>query len=179
MNKFANRSVITTLMSFAILATIFSVQLKMTLYPLDAHAQQFPVASPSNSTDLSPLSNLSLANQTGESLVESFGPLSQMEAVIRELENTNATSFAARQQIETITSNMTGNMSSNTGALGSQNMTGNMSNNTGATGSQNMTGDSTNDTAMRAVIEQTVNTNATGFAANNLINMTTPQSAGP
>jgi hypothetical protein len=168
MNKFANRSVITTLMSFAILATIFSVQLKVTLYPLDAHAQQFPVASPSNSTDLSPLSNLSLANQTGESLVESFGPLSQMEAVIRELENTNATSFAARQQIETITSNMTGNMSNNTG------VTGDSTNDT-----QNMTGDSTNDTAMRAVIEQTVNTNATGFAAGNLINMTTPQSVGP
>jgi hypothetical protein len=164
MNKFANRSVITTLMSFAILATIFSVQLKVTLYPLDTHAQQFPVASPPNST----LSNLSLANQTGESLVESFGPLSQMEAVIRELENTNATSFAARQQIETITSNMTGNMSNNTG------VTGDSTNDV-----QNMTGDSTNDTAMRAVIEQTVNTNATGFAADNLINMTTPQSAGP
>lgn len=166
MNKFASRSVIMTLMSFAILATVFSLQLKPTPFPLNALAQQLPLASPSNFSDLSPLSNLSLSNQTAESLVESFGPLSQMEAVIRELENTNATSFAARQQIETITSNMTSNM------------TGNVSNNTGVTESQNMTVDSTNDTAMRAVIEQTVNTNATGFAANNLINMTTP-SIGP
>jgi hypothetical protein len=104
-----------------------------------------------------------MANQTGESLVESFGPLSQMEAVIREIENTNATSFAARQQIESVTSNMSNNTS----------------NATGMTDSQNMTGDSANDTAMRAVIEQTVNTNATGFAAGNLINMTSPQPANP
>jgi hypothetical protein len=47
------------------------------------------------------------------------------------------------------------------------------------TGTENNTGDAANDTAMRAVIEQTVNTNATGFAAGNVINMTTPQSAGP
>ena len=122
----------------------------------------FPYLS-SNSTNLSPLSNLSVANQTGESLVESFGPMSQMEDVIKEIENTNATSFAARQQIERITGNMSDNAS----------------NITGMTGTENKTGDAANDTAMRAVIEQTVNTNATGFAAGNVINMTTPQSAGP
>jgi hypothetical protein len=162
MNKFTKRSVIMTLMSFAILATVSSTQFVPNLYVPNVHAQQFPVTS-SNSTNPSPLANLSMANQTGESLVESFGPLSQMEAVIREIENTNATSFAARQQIESVTSNMSNNMS----------------NATGMTDSQNMTGDSTNDTAMRAVIEQTVNTNATGFAAGNLINMTSPQSASP
>lgn len=162
MSKFTKRSVIMTLMSFAILATVFSVQLKTALDVPNVNAQQFPGASPPDSTDLSPLSNMSMANLTGESLIESFGPQSQIDAVIREVENTNATSFAARQQIETITSNMTDNMA----------------NNSDMTGSQNMTGESTNDTAMRAVIEQTQNTNATGFAANNLINMTTPQSAG-
>lgn len=162
MNKFTKRSVIMTLMSFAILATVSSTQFVPNLYVPNVHAQQFPVTS-SNSTNPSPLANLSMANQTGESLVESFGPLSQMEAVIREIENTNATSFAARQQIESVTSNMSNNMS----------------NATGMTDSQNMTGDSANDTAMRAVIEQTVNTNATGFAAGNLINMTSPQSANP
>ena len=124
---------------------------------------KLPIPSSSNSTNLSPLSNLSVANQTGESLVESFGPMSQMEAVIKEIENTNATSFAARQQIERITGNMSDNAS----------------NITGMTGTENKTGDAANDTAMRAVIEQTVNTNATGFAAGNVINMTTPQSAGP
>jgi hypothetical protein len=169
MNKFTKRSVIMTLMSFAILASISSMQLVLNLYVPNVHAQQFPVASPSNSTNLSPLSNLSMANRTGESLVESFGPLSQMEAVIREIENTNATSFAARQQIETITGNMSDNVSNTTGMTDTQNVTG----------AQNMTGDSTNDTAMRAVIEQTVNTNATGFAADNLINMTRPQTSGP
>lgn len=162
MNKFTKRSVIMTLMSFAILATVSSTQFVPNLYVPNVHAQQFPVTSP-NFTNPSPLANLSMANQTGESLVESFGPLSQMEAVIREIENTNATSFAARQQIESVTSNMSNDMS----------------NATGMTDSQNMTGDSTNDTAMRAVIEQTVNTNATGFAAGNLINMTSPQSANP
>jgi hypothetical protein len=149
-------------LSFAFLATVSSTQFVPNLYIPNVHAQQFPVTS-SNFTNPSPLANLSMANQTGESLVESFGPLSQMEAVIREIENTNATSFAARQQIESVTSNMSSNMS----------------NATGMTDSQNMTGDSTNDTAMRAVIEQTVNTNATGFAAGNLINMTSPQSANP
>jgi hypothetical protein len=149
-----------TLMSFAIIATISSMQLMPNLSVPSVHAQQFPAASPSNST-ASPLSNLSMANQTGESLVESFGPLSQMEAVIRDTENTNATSFAARQQIERITGNMSDSVS----------------NTTGMPETQNMTVDSTNDTAMRAVIEQTVNTNATGFAADNLINMTSPQSA--
>jgi hypothetical protein len=158
MNKFTKRSVIMTLMSFAILATVSSTQFVPNLYVPNVYAQQFP-----NSTTLSPLSNLSMSNQTGESLMESFGPLSQMEAVIREIENTNATSFAARQQIESVTSNMSNNMS----------------NATGMTDLQNMTGDSTNDTAMRAVIEQTVNTNATGFAAGNLINMTSPQSSSP
>ena len=162
MNKFTKRSVIMTLMSFAILATVSSTQFVPNLYVPNVHAQQFPVTSP-NFTNPSPLANLSMANQTGESLVGSFGPLSQMEAVIREIENTNATSFAARQQIESVTSNMSNNMS----------------NATGMTDSQNMTGDSANDTAMRAVIEQTVNTNATGFAAGNLINMTSPQSANP
>lgn len=162
MNKFTKRSVIMTLMGYAILATVSSTQFVPNLYVPNVHAQQFPVTSP-NFTNPSPLANLSMANQTGESLVESFGPLSQMEAVIREIENTNATSFAARQQIESVTSNMSNNMS----------------NATGMTDSQNMTGDSTNDTAMRAVIEQTVNTNATGFAAGNLINMTSPQSANP
>ena len=52
----------------------------------------------SNSTVLSPLlSNLSLANRTGESLAESFGPLSQMEAAISEIEHTNESAFANRQ----------------------------------------------------------------------------------
>ena len=149
-------------MSFVILATVSSTQFVPNLYVPNVHAQQFPVTSP-NFTNPSPLANLSMANQTGASLVESFGPLSQMEAVIREIENTNATSFAARQQIESVTSNMSTNMP----------------NATGMTDLQNMTGDSKNDTAMRAVIEQTVNTNATGFAAGNLINMTSPQSANP
>ncbi|MGH9913624.1 MAG: hypothetical protein ACRD4W_14360, partial [Nitrososphaeraceae archaeon] len=86
MNKFTKRSVIMTLMSFAILATVSSMQLMPTLYVPSVHAQQIPMAS-SNSTNLSSLSNLSMANQTGESLIESFGPQSQMEAMIRELEN--------------------------------------------------------------------------------------------
>ena len=161
MNKFTKRSVIMTLTGFAILATVSSMQLIPSLNVPNAHAQQLPIPS-SNSTNRSPLSNLSVANQT-ESLVESFGPMSQMEAVIKEIENTNATSFAARQQIERITGNMSDNAS----------------NITGMTGTENKTGDAANDTAMRAVIEQTVNTNATGFAAGNVINMTTPQSAGP
>ena len=163
MNKFTMRSVIMTLMGFAILATVSSMQLIPSLNVPNAHAQQLPIPSSSNSTNLSPLSNLSVANQTGESLVESFGPMSQMEDVIKEIENTNATSFAARQQIERITGNMSDNAS----------------NITGMTGTENKPGDAANDTAMRAVIEQTVNTNATGFAAGNVINMTTPQSAGP
>jgi hypothetical protein len=153
-----------TLMSFAILATVSSMQLMPNLYVPSVHAQQIPMASPSNSTNLSPLSNLSMANQTGESLIGSFGPQSQMEAMIRELENTNATSFAARQQIESLTSNMSEPMSNTTGLTRTENMNG---------------GDAANDTAMRAVIEQTVNTNATGFAADNVINMTSPQSDSP
>jgi hypothetical protein len=163
MNKFTKRSVIMTLMSFAILATVSSMQLMPTLYVPSVHAQQIPMTS-SNSTNLSSLSNLSMANQTGESLIESFGPQSQMEAMIRELENTNATGFAARQQIETLTSNMSDTKPNTTGLTGTENMTG---------------GDAANDTAMRAVIEQTVNTNATGFAADNVINMTSPQSDSP
>jgi hypothetical protein len=163
MNKFTKRSVIMTLMSFAILATVSSMQLMPNLYVPSVHAQQIPMTS-SNSTNLSSLSNLSMANQTGESLIESFGPQSQMEAMIRELENTNATGFAARQQIETLTSNMSDTKPNTTGLTGTENMTG---------------GDAANDTAMRAVIEQTVNTNATGFAADNVINMTNPQSDGP
>lgn len=164
MNKFAKRSIMLTLMGFAILAIGSSLQLMQGLNVPNVNAQQFPIASPSNSSNLSPLSNLSVTNQTGESLVESFGsPQSLMEAVIREAENTNATDFAARQLIQTTTSNMSGNLS----------------NATGLTGSDNMTGDATNDTAMKAVIEQTVNTNATGFAADNVINMTSPQSTGP
>jgi hypothetical protein len=163
MNKFTKRSVIMTLMSFAILATVSSMQLMPNLYVPSVHAQQIPMAS-SNSTNLSPLSNLSMANQTGESLIGSFGPQSQMEAMIRELENTNATSFAARQQIESLTSNMSEPISNTTGLTGTENMDG---------------GDAANDTAMRAVIEQTVNTNATGFAADNVINMTSPQSDSP
>lgn len=161
MSKFTKKSVIMTLMSFAILATVFSVQLKTALDVPNVNAQQFPGASLSNSTDFSPQTNMSTANLT-ESL-ESFGPMSQMEAVIREVENANAIGYATGQQIETITNNMTDNMS----------------NNSDMTGSQNMTGESTNDTAMRAVIEQTEKANALGFAANNVINMTTPQSAGP
>jgi Ca2+-binding RTX toxin-like protein len=164
MNKFAKRSIMLTLMGFAILAIGSSLQLMQGLNVPNVNAQQFPIASPSNSSNLSPLSNLSVTNQTGESLVESFGsPQSLMEAVIREAENTNATDFAARQLIQTTTSNMSCNLS----------------NATGLTGSDNMTGDATNDTAMKAVIEQTVNTNATGFAADNVINMTSPQSTGP
>jgi hypothetical protein len=163
MNKFTKRSVIMTLMSFAILATVSSMQLMPTLYVPSVHAQQIPMTS-SNSTNLSSLSNLSMANQTGESLIGSFGPQSQMEAMIRELENTNATSFAARQQIESLTSNMSEPISNTTGLTGTENMDG---------------GDAANDTAMRAVIEQTVNTNATGFAADNVINMTSPQSDSP
>lgn len=153
-----------TLMGFAILAIGSSLQLMQGLNVPNVNAQQFPVDSPSNSTNLSPLSNLSMTNQTGESLVESFGsPQSLMEAVIREAENTNATDFAARQLIQTTTGNTSGNLS----------------NATGSTGPDNMTGDTTNDTAMKAVIEQTVNTNATGFATDNVINMTSPQSTGP
>lgn len=164
MNKFANRSIMMTFMGFAILAIGSSLPLMQGLNVPNVNAQQFPTASPSNTTNLSPLSNLSMTNQTGESLVESFGsPQSLMEAVIREAQNTNATDFAARQLIQTTTSNMSDNLS----------------NSTGLTGADNMTGDTTNDTAMKAVIEQTVNTNATGFAADNVINMTSPQSTGP
>ncbi|MFY9966221.1 MAG: hypothetical protein WBP83_09600 [Nitrososphaeraceae archaeon] len=164
MNKFANRSIMMTFMGFAILAIGSSLPLMQGLNVPNVNAQQFPIASPSNSTNLSPLSNLSMTNQTGESLVESFGsPQSLMEAVIREAQNTNATDFAARQLIQTTTSNMSDKLS----------------NSTGLTGADNMTGDTTNDTAMKAVIEQTVNTNATGFAADNVINMTSPQSTGP
>jgi hypothetical protein len=164
MNKFAKRSIMLTLMGFAILAIGSSLQLMQGLNVPNVNAQQFSVDSPSNSTNLSPLSNLSMTNQTGESLVESFGsPQSLMEAVIREAENTNATDFAARQLIQTTTGNTSGNLS----------------NATGSTGPDNMTGDTTNDTAMKAVIEQTVNTNATGFATDNVINMTSPQSTGP
>lgn len=153
-----------TFMGFAILAIGSSLPLMQGLNVPNVNAQQFPTASPSNSTNLSPLSNLSMTNQTGESLVESFGsPQSLMESVIREAQNTNATDFAARQLIETTTSNMSDKLS----------------NATGLTGVDNMTGDTTNDTAMKAVIEQTVNTNATGFAADNVINMTSPQSTGP
>ena len=163
MSKLSNRSVIMTLMSFAFLATVSSMQLMPNLYVQTANAQLIPMTSP-NSTSLSPLSNLSMGNQTGESLVGSFGPQSQMEAVIRELENTNATSFAARQQIETLTSNMSDNVSNNTEMNGAENALG---------------GDAANDTALRSVIEQTRNTNATGFAADNVINMTSPQSPNP
>ena len=124
MNKFTKRSVIMTLMGFAIIATVSSMQLIPNLYVPSVHAQQIPMTSPSNSTNLSPLSNLSMADQTGESLIESFGPQSQMQAVIRELENTNATSFAARQQIETLTNETADNMSNNTGLTGTENMTG-------------------------------------------------------
>jgi hypothetical protein len=163
MSKLSNRSVIMTLMSFAFLATVSSMQLMPNLYVQTVNAQPIPMTSP-NSTSLSPLSNLSMGNQTGESLIGSFGPQSQMEAVIRELENTNATSFAARQLIETLTSNMSGNVSNITEMNGAENALG---------------GDAANDTALRSVIEQTENTNATGFAADNVINMTSPQSPNP
>jgi hypothetical protein len=163
MSKLSNRSVIMTLMSFAFLATVSSMQLMPNLYVQTVNAQPIPMTSP-NSTSLSPLSNLSMGNQTGESLVGSFGPQSQMEAVIRELENTNATSFAARQQIETLTSNMSDNVSNITEMNGAENALGR---------------DAANDTALRSVIEQTRNTNATGFAADNVINMTSPQSPNP
>jgi hypothetical protein len=163
MSKLSNRSVIMTLMSFAFLATVSSMQLMPNLYVQTVNAQPIPMTSP-NSTSLSPLSNLSMGNQTGESLIGSFGPQSQIEAVIRELENTNATSFAARQQIETLTSNMSANVSNITEMNGAENALG---------------GDAANDTALRSVIEQTENTNATGFAADNLINMTSPQSPNP
>jgi hypothetical protein len=163
MNKLPNRLVVLTLMSFAILATVSSMQLMPNLYVQTVNAQLIPMTS-SNSTGFSPLSNLSMANQTGESLIGSFGPQSQMEAVIRELENTNATSFAARQQIERLTSNMSDNISNDTGMTGAENALGE---------------DSANDTAMRSVIEQTKNTNATGFAADNVINMTRPQPPSP
>lgn len=163
MSKLSNRSVIMTLMSFAFLATVSSMQLMPNLYVQTVNAQSIPMTSP-NSTSLSPLSNLSMGNQTGESLIGSFGPQSQMEAVIRELENTNATSFAARQQIETLTGNMSDNVSNITEMNGAENALG---------------GDAANDTALRSVIEQTRNTNATGFAADNVINMTSPQSPNP
>lgn len=53
--------------------------------PALAHAQQFPILPPSNSTNLAPLSNLSVTNQSGQSLVESFGsPQALMQAVIDE-----------------------------------------------------------------------------------------------
>jgi hypothetical protein len=163
MSKLSNRSVIMTLMSFAFLATVSSMQLMPNLYVQTVNAQPILMTSP-NSTSLSPLSNLSMGNQTGESLIGSFGPQSQIEAVIRELENTNATSFAARQQIETLTSNMSANVSNITEMNGAENALG---------------GDAANDTALRSVIEQTRNTNATGFAADNVINMTSPQSPNP
>ena len=109
-----------------------------------------------------------MTNQTGESLVESLGsPISLMEDVRREVENTNATEFAARQLIEATR----GNISSETSNMTATNMTGNTDS------PNNITGDTTNDTAMQAVIEETVNTNATGFAADNVINMTS--STGP
>lgn len=162
MSKLSNRSVIMTLMSFAFLATVSSMQLMPNLYVQTVNAQPIPMTSP-NSTSFSPLSNLSMGNQTGESLIGSFGPQSQIEAVIRELENTNATSFAARQQIERLT-NMSDNVSNNTEMNGAENALG---------------GDAANDTALRSIIEQTENTNATGFAADNVINMTSPQSPNP
>lgn len=163
MNKWI-KGLVMTIMNFGIIATVAGIHFVTSQEAREAYAQGFPIASPSNSTDLSPLSNLSMTNQTGESLVESFGsPQSLMEAVIREAENTNATDFAARQLIETTRSTML-------------NDTSNM---TGMTGTTNTTGDTTNDTAMRAVIEQTVNTNATGFAADNVINMTDPQTPRP
>lgn len=169
MSKLSNRSVIMTLMSFAFLATVSSMQLMPNLYVQTVNAQPIPMTSP-NSTSFSPLSNLSMGNQTGESLIGSFGPQSQIEAVIRELENTNATSFAARQQIERLTGNMSDNVSNNTD--------GDAANDTG--GAENaLGGDAANDTALRSVIEQTENTNATGFAADNVINMTSPQSPNP
>lgn len=163
MSKLSNRLVIMTLMSFAFLATVSSMQLMPNLYVQTVNAQPIPMTSP-NSTSFSPLSNLSMGNQTGESLIGSFGPQSQIEAVIRELENTNATSFAARQQIERLTGNMSDNVSNNTEMNGAENALG---------------GDAANDTALRSVIEQTENTNATGFAADNVINMTSPQSPNP
>jgi hypothetical protein len=152
-----------TLMSFAFLATVSNMQLMPNLYVQIVNAQPIPMTSP-NSTSFSPLSNLSMGNQTGESLIGSFGPQSQIDAVIRELENTNATSFAARQQIERLTGNMSVNVSNNTEMNGAENALG---------------GDAANDTALRSVIEQTENTNATGFAADNVINMTSPQSPNP
>ena len=163
MSKLSNRSVIMTLMSFAFLATVSNMQLMPNLYVQIVNAQPIPMTSP-NSTSFSPLSNLSMGNQTGESLIGSFGPQSQIDAVIRELENTNATSFAARQQIERLTGNMSVNVSNNTEMNGAENALG---------------GDAANDTALRSVIEQTENTNATGFAADNVINMTSPQSPNP
>lgn len=171
MNKFASRPVL-MLMSLVFLATVVIVHLDGSKDGSDVYAQEFPIAAPPNTTlgapTQSPLSELNMTNQTGESLVESLGsPISLMEDVRREVENTNATEFAARQLIEATR----GNISSETSNMTETNMTGNTDS------PNNITGDTTNDTAMQAVIEETVNTNATGFAADNVINMTS--STGP
>lgn len=171
MNKFASRPVL-MLMSLFFLATVVIAHIGGSKEGPDVYAQEFPIAAPPNTTlaapSSSPLSELNMTNQTGESLVESLGlPISLMEDVRREVENTNATEFAARQLIETTRGNMSGETSNMTGT----NMTGDTDSPAG------VTGDMTNDTAMQTVIEETVNTNATGVAADNVINMTS--SPGP
>jgi hypothetical protein len=163
--KKCTKGLVITLMNFVIIATIGSIYHVANQEDWEASAQQFPIATPSNSTaSPSPLSNQSMTNQTGESLVGSFGsPQALMEAVITQMRNTNATDFAIRQFIDNTTSNIL-------------NETSNM---TGTSGPSNMTQDATNDTAINTVIEKTQNTNATGFAANNVINLTKSQPFSP
>jgi hypothetical protein len=159
--KKCTKGLVITLMNLVIMATIGTIYLVANQEDWQASAQQFPKGFPSNSTTSpTPFSNQSMINQTGESLVGSFGsPQALMEAVITQMRNTNATDFAIRQFIENTTSSIL-------------NETSNM---TGTSGPSNLTRDATNDTAINTVIEKTQNTNATGFAANNVINLTRSQ----
>ena len=57
----------------------------VSVFVIPVYAKQFNIAPLSNSRILSPLSNLRMANHTGESLVESLGsPQALMEASINE-----------------------------------------------------------------------------------------------
>ena len=56
--------------------------LMLPVFVIPGHAQKFPITYPSDSTNHSRLFNLGMANQTGGSLVESFGsPQALVEAV--------------------------------------------------------------------------------------------------
>jgi len=55
------------------------------VFGIPVYERQFPTALPSNFTDFSPLSNFSMVNQAGESLVKPFGSSQAlMEALIGE-----------------------------------------------------------------------------------------------